>query len=256
MGKARTTEEINQIAKAGQIVGACHRQIARWLLPGVSTAEIDRLAEQFIQRRRGKAAQKGYKGFPYAICASVNDIACHGFPDGRPLAQGDIVTIDLVVEYKGWMADSAWSYAVGKTDPQGDHLLRTAKRALYKGIAAARTGNRIGDIGYAIETFVRRSGCQVIPGFVGHGIGRELHEPPQVPPCGLAGTGTRLQEGMVLTIEPIVTLGRPETWMAPDGWAARTRDGARTAQFEHTIAITRHGPRILTRSSEAAGRQR
>lgn len=256
MGKAKTSEEIRRIASAGRLVAACHRKIRGWLAPGISTAEIDRRVERFILSRKGRAAQKGYQGYPYATCASVNDVACHGFPDERPLADGDVVTIDLVVERDGWLADSAWSYAVGSLDPRSAHLLRTAKGALYAGLAAARAGKRIGDIGHAIETFVSRSGCRVLPGFVGHGIGRALHEPPQVPPTGEAGTGARLVEGMVLTIEPIITMGQTDTWLAQDGWTVRTRDGARTAQFEHTVAITKEGPRILTRKSGAPRRQR
>ena len=254
MGKAKTSEEIRRIARAGKIVAACHREIERRLKPGTTTAEIDRFVEGFVQQRQGRAAQKGYKGYPYATCACVNDVACHGFPDEKPLQAGDIVTIDLVVEYKGWLADSAWSYAVGKADARATYLLRTAKQALYRGIASAKSGNTIGDIGHAMASFVQRSGCQIIPGFVGHGIGRSLHEPPQVPPSGTAGTGTKLLEGMVLTIEPIVTLGRPEVWTASDGWTVRTRDGMRTAQYEHTVAIGKEGARILTRLPLRASR--
>lgn len=243
----KTREHIRGIRMAGRIVAACHKALSKRLAPGVTTLEIDRYVERFMIDRGATPAQKGFKGYPYATCASVNDVACHGFPEAEPLESGDIVTIDMVADLNGWKADSAWTYIVGKSTPATERLLRVAKQAMLEGIKQALPGNYIGDIGHAVQTRAEREGCEVIPLFVGHGIGRSIHEFPDVEHQGPPGQGVKLEEGMVITIEPIVTSGRPEIYYARNGWAARTVDGAWTAQFEHTVAITKDGPMILTR---------
>ncbi|MCU6710613.1 type I methionyl aminopeptidase [Paenibacillus sp. J5C_2022] len=246
----KTRENIRGIRKAGRIVAACHRALSRRLAPGVTTQEIDRFVERFMLDRGAIPAQKGYKGYPYATCASVNDVVCHGFPDTEPLESGDIVTIDMVADLDGWKADSAWTYAIGKTTSATDKLIRAAKASMLAGIKQAVPGNCIGDIGHAVQSRAEREGYSVVKMFVGHGIGRGLHEYPQVDHFGVKGDGVRLEEGMVITIEPIITKGSADIFIMPDGWTAKTVDGAWAAQFEHTVAITKNGPVILTRWEE------
>ncbi|WP_036720125.1 type I methionyl aminopeptidase [Paenibacillus harenae] len=243
----KTKENIRGIRKAGRIVAACHKALSKRIAPGVTTQEIDRFVERFMLDRGATPAQKGYKGYPFATCASVNEVVCHGFPDSVPLETGDIVTIDMVADLDGWKADSAWTYAIGRTTSATEKLLQTAKQALLDGIKQAMPGNRLGDIGYAVQSRAERAGFQVVSSFVGHGIGRSMHEFPDVVHSGLPGQGIPLEEGMVITIEPIITSGRADIYIAHDGWTARTRDGAWAAQFEHTVAITKEGPVVLTR---------
>jgi methionyl aminopeptidase len=188
-------------------------------------------------------------GYPFATCASVNDVICHGFPSEKPLQEGDIVTIDMVVNKNGWLADSAWSYAVGKISAEAERLLRVTKESLYIGIEQAVVGNRIGDISHAIQVFAEQNGYSVVRDFTGHGIGEHMHEEPYVPHFGPAGKGPRLKEGMVITIEPMLNIGTFHARVDDDGWTARTRDGSLSAQYEHTIAITADGPLILTDQS-------
>ena len=242
----KTREQIEKMHRAGKILAACHREIAKMIRPGVTTMEIDRFVERFLALHGAEPAQKGYKGYPYATCASVNDEVCHGFPREVPLREGDIVTIDMVVSLDGWMADSAWSYAVGKVSAEAEKLLDVTKKALYVGIEQAVAGNRIGDISHAIQTFAESHGYGVVRQFIGHGIGQRIHEPPQVPHYGPPGVGPRLKEGMVFTIEPMLNAGTPTCIMDDNGWTARTADGRLSAQYEHTIAITADGPLILT----------
>lgn len=243
----KTREHIRGIRKAGRIVAACHKALSRRLAPGVTTMEIDRFVERFMLDRGATPAQKGYKGYPYATCASVNDVVCHGFPDTEPLESGDVVTIDMVADLNGWKADSAWTYNIGKPTSATDKLLRGAKAAMLEGIRQALPGKYIGDIGHAVQKRAEREGLSVVPMFVGHGIGRSMHEFPEVEHLGPPGQGVRLEEGMVITIEPIVTTGRPDVYIGRDGWTARTVDGAWAAQFEHTVAVTKDGPVVLTR---------
>ncbi|HEX7064179.1 MAG TPA: type I methionyl aminopeptidase, partial [Bacillales bacterium] len=188
----------------------------------------------------------GFEGYPYATCASVNDEICHGFPTEKPLKEGDIVTIDMVVNLHGWMADSAWSYKVGEVSEQADDLLKTTKESLYAGIEQAVPGNRMGDIGHAIQSLAEPRGFSVVRQFIGHGIGPTMHEDPQVPHFGTAGKGMRLKEGMVITIEPMLNTGAFEAKVDSNNWTARTVDGGLSAQYEHTVAITKDGPLILT----------
>ncbi|MEK4272069.1 type I methionyl aminopeptidase [Paenibacillus sp. FSL R7-0026] len=242
----KTKEQIEYMKKAGEILAACHREIAKMIRPGVTTQEIDQFAEAFMKKNGATPEQKGYNGYQYATCASVNDVICHGFPGKYALKDGDIVTIDMVVNLNGWLADSAWSYAVGEVTPEAQHLLDVTKNSLYKGIELAVVGNRIGDISNAIQVYAEGEGLSVVREFIGHGIGEKMHEEPQVPHYGPPHRGPRLKEGMVITIEPMLNIGTFRSKLDSDGWTARTMDGSLSAQYEHTIAITADGPVILT----------
>ncbi|RBW68021.1 type I methionyl aminopeptidase [Bacillus taeanensis] len=242
----KTKQEIEMMKQAGQLLASCHKEIAKRITPGISTLEIDQFVEEYLHKNGAIPEQKGYKGYPYATCASVNDVICHGFPTKKPLQDGDIVTIDMVVNLKGALADSAWSYAVGNISSKARRLLEVTKKSLYKGIEQAVIGNRIGDIGHAIQIYAEKHHFSVVREFVGHGIGRVIHEPPQIPHFGAAGTGLCLKEGMVITIEPMLNEGWYFSVIDSDGWTARTADGTLSAQYEHTIAITKQGPLILT----------
>lgn len=242
----KTQEQIAKMNKAGDILAECHRQIAKMIKPGVTTLEIDQFVERFLAEQGATPEQKGYHGFPFATCASVNDVICHGFPSNEPLKDGDIVTIDMVVKYDGWLADSAWSYPVGNVSEEAQHLLDVTKKALYLGIEQAVIGNRIGDISHAIQSYAESQNLSVVRHFVGHAIGETMHEEPQVPHYGPPNRGTRLKEGMVITIEPMLNIGTYQVKIDSDGWTARTADGKLSAQYEHTLAITKDGPVILT----------
>jgi len=242
----KTMEEIEKMRAAGKILAECHRQIEKMLRPGLSTWEIDQFAENFLHSKGATPEQKGYHGYPYATCASVNDVICHGFPKQEPLQEGDIVTIDMVVNLNGWLADSAWSYGIGTISDTAARLLQTTKESLFKGIEQAVAGNRIGDVAHAIQSYAESQGFSVVRDFIGHGIGSEMHEAPQVPHYGPAGKGPLLREGMVFTIEPMLNTGSYRTWVEADGWTARTIDGGLSAQYEHTLAITPEGTTILT----------
>jgi methionyl aminopeptidase len=246
----KSEREISGMKKAGEILAACHKEIAKFIKPGVTTWEIDQFVEQFLADRGATPEQKGYHGYQYATCASINDEICHGFPRKEPLKEGDIVTIDMVVNYNGYLADSAWTYGVGKISEENEKLLRVTKEALYKGIDAAQPGNRIGDIGHAIQTHAEAHGFSVVRNFIGHGIGTTIHEKPDIPHFGLPGKGGRIKPGMVFTIEPMINAGHYECKMDDNGWTARTIDGKNSAQYEHTIAITKNGPMILTEQDE------
>lgn len=243
----KTKEEIAKMKQAGEILAACHREIAKLIKPGITTMEIDTFAENFIRSNGATPEQKGYKGYPFATCASINDVICHGFPStSAVLKEGDIVTIDMVVNLKGWLADSAWSYPVGNVAPEMAKLLRVTKESLYKGIEQAVNGNRIGDVSHAIQAYAEAEGFSVVRDFIGHGIGQDMHEEPQVPHYGPPGRGVRIKPGMVFTIEPMLNTGSWQSRIDLDGWTARTIDGSWSAQYEHTIAITEDGPIILT----------
>lgn len=242
----KTMEEISKMREAGKILAACHQEIAARIGPGVTTWEIDEFAEAFIRRHGATPEQKGYHGYPYATCASVNDVICHGFPKKEQLRDGDIVTIDMVVNLNGWLADSAWSYAIGNISADAEKLLNSTKEALFVGIEKAVVGNRLGDVSNAVQKYSEERGYSVVRQFIGHGIGQEMHEEPQVPHYGPAGKGPRLKEGMVFTIEPMLNIGAYQAKVDADGWTARTIDGSLSAQYEHTIAITANGPMILT----------
>ena len=242
----KTQEEIEKMKKAGDLLANVHKEIAKIIKPGISTYEIDQFVEEYLRKHNATPEQKGYRGFPYAICASINDEICHGFPRKEPLKDGDIVTVDMVVNLDGWLADSAWSYGVGNISEEAEKLLNVTKKALYIGIEQAVIGNRIGDISHAIQTYVESEGFSIVRDFVGHGIGKDMHEDPQVPHFGRPGRGPRLMEGMVMTIEPMVNVGKYNCTIDDNGWTARTIDGKLSAQYEHTLAITKDGPIILT----------
>lgn len=247
----KSMREIERMREAGRILAACHKEIAKMIQPGITTWEIEEFVEEFLQKHGATPEQKGYKGYQYATCASVNDEICHGFPRKEPLKSGDIVTIDMVVNLNGALADSAWTYPVGEVSEETKKLLEVTKKALYLGIEQAVPGNRIGDIGHAIQTYVEGEGFSVVREFIGHGIGAVIHEKPDVPHFGLPGKGPRIKEGMVFTIEPMVNVGSYLSKMDDNGWTARTIDGKYSAQYEHTIAITKDGPLILTDQDEA-----
>jgi methionyl aminopeptidase len=246
MIQIKTMDEIEKMRKAGKILAACHRQIEKRMNPGVTTMDIEHFVEAFLAQHGATPEQKGYMGYPYATCAAVNDVACHGFPTDEPLQDGDIVTIDFVVNVDGWLADSAWSYAVGNVNAEARALLQHTEQALHAGIAKAVAGERVGSISQAVQSYAEQHGLSVVYFFSGHGIGRTIHEEPEVPHIGTAEDGPLLQNGMVITIEPILTFGQPEIYIDDDGWTARTIDKSWTAQYEHTIAITENGPYILT----------
>jgi len=233
--------------EAGVLLAQCHKEIEAMIKPGVATWEIEQFVERFLAENGATPEQKGYHGFKYATCASVNEVMCHGFPDKNPLKDGDIVTIDMVVNLNGWLADSAWSYRVGNVSEKADALLKVTEESLYLGIEKAVIGNRLGDVSNVIQKYAESKGYAVVRDFTGHGIGQKMHEEPQVLHYGPAGKGVRLKEGMVFTIEPILTTGSHRMKIDADGWTARTVDGSLSAQYEHTIAITEDGPVILTK---------
>ena len=242
----KSQREIDMMKKAGELLAKAHKEIAKRIKPGVTTWEIEEFVDQFLKKHGATPEQKGYKGYEFATCASINDEICHGFPRKEPLQEGDIVTIDMVVNLNGALADSAWSYPVGEINKKTKELLDVTKEALYKGIEQVKIGNRIGDIGHAIQTYVEAQGFSVVRNFIGHGIGPTIHEKPEVPHFGLPGKGVRIKEGMVFTIEPMVNIGTFETKMDNNGWTARTRDGSLSAQYEHTVAVTKDGIIIIT----------
>jgi methionyl aminopeptidase len=246
----KSQREIEMMKKAGELLASVHKEIAKMIKPGITTWEIEEFVDSYLNKHGATAEQKGYKGYKYATCASINDEICHGFPRKTPLKDGDIVTIDMVVNLNGALADSAWSYAVGEVSEETSKLLTVTKEALYKGIEQAKVGNRIGDIGHAIQTYVENEGFSVVRDFIGHGIGASIHEKPDVPHFGLPGKGPRIKEGMVFTIEPMVNVGKYEMKMDNNGWTSRTADGKYSAQYEHTLAITKDGPIILTDQGE------
>lgn len=246
----KTEEEILKMKAAGEILADVHKEIKKIIKPGITTMEIDEFVEDYLKRRGATPEQKGYHGYPYATCASINDEICHGFPSHKPLNNGDIVAIDMVVNLDGWLADSAWSYAVGEVSQEAQKLLDVTREALYIGIEQAVVGNRIGDISAAIQKYVEDNGFSVVRDFVGHGIGKSMHEDPQVPHYGTAGRGARLTEGMVITIEPMVNAGTWRLKVDDNQWTARTLDGKLSAQYEHTLAITKDGPLIITDQGE------
>lgn len=243
----KSARELELMHNAGKLLAATHREIAKRIKPGITTMEINEFVEKFLAEHGATPEQKGFHGYQYATCASINDEICHGFPRKKPLKKGDIVTIDMVVNLRGGLADSAWTYAVGNISPQKQKLLDVTKKCLYKGIEQAVAGNRIGDIGHAIQTYAEAEGYSVVRDFTAHGIGPTLHEDPQIPHYGEPGKGLKLKEGMVITIEPMINEGMWQSKMDNNGWTARTIDGKLSAQFEHTLAITKDGPIILTK---------
>ena len=240
------TAEIDRIAAAGAVVAEAIAHVGERIEPGRTTLELDRIAEDFIRGKGGIPTSQGYRGYPRAICISVNEVVVHGIPDDRVVEDGDLVTIDVGVTLDGAIADSAYTFGVGQIDADAQRLLDVAQDALAAGCAAARRGNRIGDISHAVQVVVEGAGFAVVRSLVGHGVGRHYHEDPHVPNFGEPGRGPRLSEGMTIAIEPMITVGSPDVWLAEDGWTISTEDGSLSAHFEHTVAILPGGPRILT----------
>ncbi|WP_077075018.1 type I methionyl aminopeptidase [Aedoeadaptatus urinae] len=246
----KTEKEIEKMQRAADLLIQVHRALRNEVKPGVTTLELDRFVEKFITDRGGYPEQKGYQGFPYSICASVNDEICHGFPSERKLEDGDLLTIDMVVNVDGYLADSAWSYAVGELSDEAQKLMDVTKECLYKAIDIVKPGTRLGDIGHVIQTHAEANGFSVVRDFVGHGIGTNMHEDPQVLHYGRPNRGVRLEEGMVFTIEPMINAGDWPIAMDKNGWTARTRDGSLSCQYEHTLAVTKDGVIVLTEQGE------
>jgi methionyl aminopeptidase len=242
----KTEAEIERIAAAGEILVRTLELMERSIRPGVSTAELDELAERFIRGEGATPTFKGYRGFPGSICASPNAMIVHGIPGRQRLAAGDIISIDIGVTLDGWVADAARTFAVGEVGRDVQRLLDATEKALHAGVQECRRGNRIGDISHAIEEVAEGAELSIVRSLVGHGVGRSMHEDPQVPNYGRPGRGPELREGMVLAIEPMTTLGSPHVRVGGDGWAIFSQDGSLAAHFEFTVAITGEGPRILT----------
>jgi len=242
----RDRREIEAIRVAAQLVARTLDMLGREIRPGVTTAALDRLAETFIRDHGGRPAFKGYRGFPATICPSVNEEVVHAIPGPRRLDDGDMVGVDVGVEMNGYYGDSARTFAVGEASAEVRRLMQVTHEALLEGVARARGGNRVGDISHAIQTHVEHHGFSIVRSLVGHGIGREMHEEPQVPNFGLPDRGPRLMIGQVLAIEPMVNAGGPEVVTQPDGWTVVTKDGSLSAHFEHTVALGPNGPEILS----------
>ena len=244
----KTPEEIDLIARGGRIISDLLSEIPSRVHPGVSTLDLDAFSDEFIRSHQGAVpAFKGLYGFSGSVCTSLNEEIVHGIPNAnRILAEGDIISIDVGVKLDGWCSDSAWTFAVGVIDDDSSRLMTVAEESLDAAVAAALPGNHVGDIGVAVMGRVSGTGLSIIRDLVGHGVGRDVHEEPQVPNMGKAGLGPRLREGMVLAIEPMLSLGNPDIRTQDDRWTVVTLDGARTAHFEHTIAVTSGNPRILT----------
>jgi methionyl aminopeptidase len=239
--------EIERMASAGRLVADTITHVGEHLEPGITTLELDRIAEDHIRSHGGVPTSMGYKGYPRAICISVNEVVVHGIPGPSEVIQdGDLATIDVGVTLDGMIADSAFTFAVGDVDAEARRLLDVAREALAGGIAQARPGNRVGDISHAVQEIVEGAGFSVIRALVGHGVGRSYHEDPHIPNFGEPGRGPLLSEGMTIAIEPMITAGGPHVTVADDEWTISTADGSLSAHFEHTVAITPEGPRILT----------
>ncbi|MGQ9508752.1 MAG: type I methionyl aminopeptidase [Thermodesulfobacteriota bacterium] len=243
----RSSREIEQLRKANTIVAEVFQELKRVIAPGISTKELDRMAERIILARGGIPAFKGYRNFPATLCVSINEEVVHGIPGSRKLKEGDIVSLDVGVNLNGYFGDAAITVPVGEIDENAKRLLEVTERALYIGIEKARPGNRLYDISHAIQTWVESNGFSVVRDFVGHGIGTNLHEDPQIPNFGSPHQGPRIESGMVFALEPMVNEGTYEVKVLSDGWTVVTADGKRSAHFEHSIAITDGEAKILSK---------
>jgi methionyl aminopeptidase len=247
----KTPEEIDKMAAAGAILVRTLQLVETKIRPGVTTAELDAAAERFIRSQGATPAFKGYRGFPGSLCISPNSMVVHGIPGSYKLRKGDILSVDCGVVLDGWVADAARTFAVGSISVVARKLLDTTQDSLFAAVEQCRPGNRLGDVSNAVQRRVEADGLSVVRSLVGHGIGRDMHEDPQIPNYGPAGKGVRLEEGMVLAVEPMVTAGRHDVRLADDHWAIYSQDGSLAAHFEFTIAVTRDGPRVLTPWHEA-----
>ena len=243
----KSPAEIEAMKEAGRLSAAVLREVGARCVPGVSTLELDQFAEDYIRSHGGVPTFKGYGGFPGSICASINEQIVHGIPSSAvKLKSGDIISIDVGATVDGWAGDNAWTYAVGKVSPQVKKLLEVTEKSMCAAISAARPGNRLGDIGHAVQAVARSGGFGVVRDYTGHGIGRDMHEDPLVPNYGLKHTGMKLQAGMVLAIEPMLTMGTHKTHVMRDGWLVVTQDGKPAAHFEKTVAVTEEGPVLIS----------
>ena len=242
----KSSNEIELMKIAGKIVGDTHKYLIPYIKEGITTEELDSLAEKYIISRGATASCKGYDGYPKAICISVNEEVVHGIPGKRKLKKGDIVTLDICACYKGYHGDSAWTYKVGEVSKDKEYLLEHTEKALYVGLEQVKAGNRIGDIGYAISKYAEKYNLGVVKELTGHGIGSDLHEDPDVPNYGRQGTGPLLKEGMVIAVEPMLNLGTADIYILDDDWTIVTADDKPSAHFEHTVLVTKDGYTILT----------
>ena len=250
----KSRAELETMREGGRITAACLRMLGENVRPGVTTRELDRIAEEFIYDHGGKPEFKGYQGFPASICASPNAMIVHGIPGSYRLKEGDIISLDVGVRYEGFVTDSATTVPVGEIPQETERLLETTRRCLEAATEQTRAGNHLGDVGHAIQSLAESRGYGVVRDLVSHGVGRKMHEDPQIPNYGRPGTGARLLPGMTFAIEPMITLGsydiRISEW---DGWSIYTADGSLSAHFEHTVAVTEDGPWVLTRNGEVDG---
>jgi methionyl aminopeptidase len=242
----KSTAEIEKMANAGRIVADTISLLHDHIRPGVSTGELDELADDYIRSQGGTSSFKGYRGYPASICTSPNDMVVHGIPNGRTVSEGDILSVDVGVILDGFVADSAYTFGVGEISAEGERLLEGCQAALAAGIAECRAGNRLSDVSHAIQVATEEAGFSVVRSLVGHGIGRAMHEDPQIPNYGPPGRGPELQPGMTFAIEPMINAGSPDVYLHDDEWSISTIDGSLSAHFEHTVAVTEEGPKILT----------
>lgn len=242
----KSPRELAIMQEAGRLAAQVHLELAKVIQPGVTTLDLDRLAEDLIRRAGATPTFKGYHGYPASICTSINEEVVHGIPSQRKLCEGDIIAIDLGVTYQGYIGDCAYTWPVGQVTPETEKLLKVTSRGLELAIAECSPGKHLGDIGHAVQKHVEAHGFGVVREYVGHGVGTNLHEDPQVPNFGQPGTGVQLRPGMVLAIEPMVNIGTPQVKLLSDQWTVVTADGSYSAHFEHTVAITEDGPQILT----------
>ena len=249
----KSPEEIEQMAAAGSVLVKTLNLLGSKIRPGVTTGELDAAAEKFIRSHGAEPAFKGYRGFPGSICTSPNSMVVHGIPGPYKLSRGDILSVDVGVVLDGWVADAARTFAVGPVSPVAEKLMDVTKASLFDAVEHCRAGGRLGDVSHAVQERVEAEGLAVVRSLVGHGVGRSMHEDPQVPNYGEPGKGPKLEEGMVLAIEPMVNAGRHMVRMGDDGWAIYSQDGSLAAHFEFTVAITANGPRILTPWHEDTG---
>jgi methionyl aminopeptidase len=249
----KTPEQIDRMAAAGDVLVRTMSLIAGKIRPGVTTLELDQAAEKFIRSQGCEPAFKGYRGFPGSICASPNSMVVHGIPGPYKLQRGDIISIDIGVVKDGWVADAARTFPVGPVPPVAQKLLAVTEQSLHQAVPQCVAGNHLGDIGHAVQEYVEDNGFSIVRTLVGHGIGREMHEDPQIPNYGKRGAGVLLEEGMVLAVEPMVNAGKHQVRLADDNWSIFSADGSLAAHFEFTVAITATGPRILTPWHQAAG---
>jgi methionyl aminopeptidase len=245
----KSANELERMARAGEVVAETIALLGSHVRPGTTTGELDTIADEFIRSRGGTPTFKGYRGpypYPASICTSPNDVVVHGIPDGYALREGDVLSVDVGVTLDGFVADSAYTFAVGDIDPQAERLLEVCNAALHAGIEQAQAGGRLTDISHAVQRVTEEAGFSVVKSLVGHGVGRNMHEDPQIPNYGEPGRGPTLTPGMTLAIEPMINAGGQEVVVRPDQWTIATADGSLSAHFEHTVAVTVDGPRILT----------